>query len=208
MGAVLRPLIDPRSYRGLIFLLTAILLAPVWFGLLLAGWLAVGLLAVTPLVVPVLAAFRALTWLAARLEALLARELLGLETQVPQPSFGTKGYWGRLRMLADPRFWTQQAYLLLRMILSSTLALAVASALAASVWLLALPSYYRFLDGAEAFGWHVRTLPQALALVPAGLVGLVLSGWLVSACNALWSPLPGLLLSGSPPEKVSGRPIA
>jgi signal transduction histidine kinase len=205
--AVLRPLIDPRSYRGLVFLLTAILLAPAWFGLLLGGWLAVGLLAVTPLVVPALAALRALTWLSARLEALLARELLGVEAEVPQPSFGVTGYWGRLKILADPTLWAQQAYLFLRMLVSSALALAVGTALGVAGGLLGMPFYYRFTDEV-VFGLHVRTLPLALALAPAGLVALVLCGWLVRACNELWSPVPRLLLGGALPEEASGRPIA
>ncbi|MGZ4461681.1 MAG: histidine kinase [Gaiellaceae bacterium] len=204
---MLRPLLDPRSYRGLVFLLSALALAPLWFALLLSGWLVIGLLAITPLVVPALAALRALTWLGARLEALLARELLGSEARVPEPSFGSKGYWGRLRILGDPQFWTQQAYLLLRTTLSWALAIAVGSALAAAAGLAAAPLYYRYDDNA-VFGLHVHTLPLALALVPTGLAALVLSGWLVWGCNALWAPLPQALLGGGAAAEQPGHPIA
>jgi signal transduction histidine kinase len=208
VAAALRPLADPRTYRGLVFLLSALVLAPLWLALLLAGWLAVGLMAVTPLVVPALVALRALTWLGARLEALLARELLGVEARVPPPSFGAEGYWGRLRILGDPRLWTQQAYLLLRMLLSSTLALAAGSALSAAAWMIAVPFSYRLYEDAEAFGWHIRSFPEALPLLPAGLVALVLCGWLVRACNALWAPLPGALLGGGPASEDARPPVA
>ena len=47
-----------RTFNELIFLVSGAAAAAAWFGLLLAGWLTAALLAVTPLLVPVLVAFR------------------------------------------------------------------------------------------------------------------------------------------------------
>ena len=64
---IFRPLFERRTYRELLFLASGLALSGVWLGLLLAGWISAGVLAVTPLLVPVLIGFRALTWAGARL---------------------------------------------------------------------------------------------------------------------------------------------
>ncbi len=184
---MLTPLVERRTYRELCFLLSGAPFAAAWFGLLLAGWLGTGLLAVTPLVVPMLFLFRTGTWLAALAEAATARELLGVDVQVQRPLGSTaRGYWGRLRAdLSDASFWTQQAYLALRTTLGFGLAVGLAAFVAASVWLVALPVTYRFVNE-DAFGRHVDSLGVAFAFVPAGIAGLLVTPWLVRALAAPW----------------------
>ncbi len=192
--AVFRPLVERRTYRELVYLLSAAPLAAAWFSLLLAGWLATSLLAVTPLVVPVLIVFRWATWLAATAEAAIARSLLGVDIHVPPLRGGAPGYWGRLRAgLSDASFWTQQTYLAARMLVGGALAVGVVSLLGASLQLIALPFTYRFVNE-DLYTWHIRTLPVALALVPAGIAGVVLTAWIVRALAAAWSRMVKILL--------------
>ena len=139
-------------------------------------------LAVTPLLVPVLIGFRGLTWAGARLEAALAGSLLGVEVQPPPLRAGAAGYWGRIRgILGEAAFWRQQVYLVLRMVLGFAdgdrrrrRARRVARA--------ASRCRSRTASSHPNFGsWHVDTLPRALLFVPAGLVGLAsCSAWLVA----------------------------
>jgi signal transduction histidine kinase len=203
VGGVFRPLVERRTYRELLFLLSAAPLAAAWFGLLLAGWLATLLLAVTPLVVPVLVVFRRATWLAAVAEAAVARELLGLDVRVPAP-VGGRGYWGRLRAgLSDPSFWTQQAYLFLRMLVGGALAVGVSSLVGGSVWLIGAPLTYRFVNE-DVFGRHVHTLPAALAFVLVGCVGVLLSAYVVRALASGWARVARVLLV----ERPTGQRVA
>jgi signal transduction histidine kinase len=200
---IFAPLVQRRTYRELVFLLAGAPLAAAWFGLLLAGWLAVGLLAVTPLVVPVLVLFRWATWLAAEAEAAVARGLLGVDVRVPRPARAGRGYWGRIRAgLSDPTFWAQQLYLVLRTTLGFGVAVAVASFAGASLWLAALPATYRWVDE-DVFGVHVHALGTAFAFVPVGLAGIVASAWLVRGLAAMWARFARMLAEPFAPRGPS-----
>ncbi|HUJ55483.1 MAG TPA: sensor domain-containing protein [Gaiellaceae bacterium] len=190
---VFRPLVERRTYRELLFLLSGAPLAAAWFGLLLAGWLAVGLLAVTPLVVPALVAFRWATWLAAAAEAAVARGLLGVDVRLSRPRPAGRGYWGRIRAgLADPTFWAQQLYLVLRTTLGFGIAVGLASVVGVSLQLVVLPVTYSHFHE-DVLGLHVQTGGTAFALVPLGLVGVVASAWLVRGLAAMWARLARML---------------
>jgi hypothetical protein len=80
-----------RTFHEFIYLLSGLVAAAVWFALLLVGWLAVVLSAVTPVVVPVLIAFRWATRGLAVGEAALARELLGVDARVAPGPRGPPG---------------------------------------------------------------------------------------------------------------------
>jgi signal transduction histidine kinase len=203
-GAFLGPLVAKRTYRRLAFLLSAVPLAPLWFGLLLGGWLLAGLTAVLPLLVPVLIGFRTLTWLAAGVEAALARALLDVDVQAARPLPGQKGYWGRIRgTLADPGLWKQQTYLFVRMLVGGALAIGIATALAVALGLLATPIAYRF-DDQEIGSWHVDTLSRAFLLFAGGVLALLVWPQLVRVFAAPWPSLVRGLVDdpvgrGSPP---------
>lgn len=194
MSAVIRPFGERRTYRELLYLLAGGPLSGVWFGLLLAGWLAAVILAVTPLLVPVLLVFRAASRLAARTEAGLALKLLDVDVRVRAREPLRAGYWGLIRgALGDPRFWKQQVYLAVRTVAGFGTAVATVSAVGAGVGLLVAPITYRWSD--QSFGsWHVDTLPRALLLVPAGAVALVVSAHLVHPVAVVWARLTRGLL--------------
>ncbi len=188
-----------RAFRELAFHASGLVLSAAWFCLLLTGWLVTVLLAVTPLVMPVLVGFRAATRFAAALERELAHRLLGIEIPAPAPRIERTGFWTRAgNVLTDPRFWKEQAYLLQRMVLGFGLGVGLVTWLAASLGLLFAPTYYWTGGALDLGSWEADTLPRALLLVPIGAVGLILWPYLVClsttvethAARRLLGPLP------------------
>src|SRR5690348_11040996 len=111
---IFRPLFTSDTYKSLLFLLAAPLIAAIALGVLIAGWAASSALIVTPLVVAALVGFRGAVGLLACGDAGLGRALLGVDVR-PRIGSGGNGYWGRAKAVAaDRSFWKQQAYLLLR----------------------------------------------------------------------------------------------
>ena len=176
------------------YLITGVAAATAWFGLLLAGWLTALLLAVTPLVVPVLIAFRWATRGLAVAEAGLARGLLGADVRVRRPAATEQGYLARIRgILSDGDFWRQQGYGVVRMLGGFAAGVAAAGAVGSSLFLVGLPIYYRWVDT-----WQVDSLGRAFAAVPVGLAALAVSVLLVHGLARIWARLaPALLGSGA-----------
>ena len=196
----LRPLADEQTYRTLLFLLPALPLGAVGFLVLIAGWTLTVCLAITPAVVPVLIGFRAVVGFLALAESRLARGLLGAAAGPAVTGSGGRNFWRRGgNVLADPAFWKQQVYLLLRFPLGWMLAIGQFALLATACGAIALPIYYRWSDLQVANGWPVDTLPRALLFVPAGLALLVLGVWLVGLLERLWRALATAFLRGEAP---------
>src|SRR5581483_9816714 len=198
-----RPLVSSRTYRSLAFLAAAVPVAAVTLGLMVAGWTSAGVLAITPLVVPVLIAFRGAIGLLACADGMLAGVLLGVEV-TPRISSGGHGFWGRGKaVLADGAFWRQQAYLLLRMVAGFGFAVGVLSLVAASAGWAVLPLWYRWAD--LSFGsWDVDSFARSLVFVPAGIAGLVVAGWLAQLLGAVSAWLARVLPAGG----AGGRAFA
>jgi signal transduction histidine kinase len=171
--------------RTLLFLLASIPLAALSLGVLIAGWVAVSVLAITPLGVPALVGFRAAVGGVARLDAEIANRLLGTALRPPRRLPGPRGFWqSGLNVLRDAAFWRQQAHLLLSVSLGFGVAVGEWSLLAASLGSLTLPIWYRW--SAPEFGrWHVDTLGRGLLGVPVGILGLVIAFALLRLIAAL-----------------------
>ncbi|HZO61403.1 MAG TPA: sensor domain-containing protein [Gaiellaceae bacterium] len=182
--APVHPLFRARTYRELLFLAIGIPFAALVFALFVAGWTSIGLLVVTPLIVPVLLGYRGLVGVLSRWDAALARSLLGVSADPPAWSEG-RGFWGRAKaVLGDSTFWRQQLYLLLRMVVGFGLGIGELSLIGGSFAWITQPIWYRWAE--NGFGsWRVDTLGRALLFVPAGLVGLVVAGWLARGLGAL-----------------------
>jgi len=190
-----------RTFNELVYLLSGLVAAAVWFGLLLAGWLLTALSALTPLVVPVLIAFRWATHGLAAGEAALARELLGVDTRVGQAPSGGRGYLNRIRgVLGDAVFWRQQSFGAIRMLAGFASGLAAAIAVGSSLYLVSLPLTYRWVDQ-----WQVHTLGRALAAVPVGVVALAVSVLLVHALARAWARMTPALLGTAAPRSTPRR---
>lgn len=180
---VLCPLFQARTYRALLFLAAGIPVAALVLGAVIAGWTTIAVLAITPLVVPVLLGYRGVVGLLAHGDARLAHSLLDTEVTPPISSAG-RGFWGRLKgVFLDPNFWRQQAYLLLRMTLGFALAVAELTLIGSAIGWITLPIWYRW--SAPDYGsWEVDTLGRALLHVPVGIVALVAAAWLARVFGA------------------------
>ena len=205
----LATLTDRRTYRALVYVLTAVAVAPLAFALLLAGWLAALLLSVTPASVPALLAFRtAVRWLALA-EAWLARELLGSEARPAPAARRRSGFWGAGRsVLADPAFWRNQLFLAYRTTAGAAVAIGLVSAFALAGGLVALPLYYGHAHNDFGF-WKVDTLLDALACVPLGIAvfaaALLLLRPIASVSRAIASGLLGGAVVFEAPDRSAAR---
>ncbi len=199
-------LVRARTYRTLLFLAAAVPVGALALGVLIAGWTAGPLLAITPLVVPVLLAFRMAVGLVARTDAGLARGLLGVDPRVSVNS-GGRGFWGRGKaVLADPAFWKQQAYLLLRMTLGFATAVGELALIGGSVFWILEPILYRWTDQ-NIGSWHIDTLGRAFVVFPGGLVGLGVALALVRPLGRLWAWLAETLLDETPSRAADARRV-
>ena len=198
IAAPIRPLVEARTYGALAFTAAGIPLAAVVLGVLIAGWTSIVVLAITPLVVPLLIGYRGAVGLLARADASLARSLLDADVGPPLSSAG-RGFWGRAKaVFLDPAFWRQQGYLLLRMTVGFAAGVAELSLIAAAVGWITMPIWYRWTDNSYG-SWHVDTLGRAFLFVPAGIVALVAAGWLARGLGAMWSSLVRSLLAPKAP---------
>jgi signal transduction histidine kinase len=168
--------VTKRTLKTLLFLLAAVPLGGIGLAALIAGWVLVATLAITPLVVPALVAFRVGVGGVTRLDAELANALLGTSAQPPVTSPGPGGFWrSGLNVLRDAAFWRQQAYLLVRLSVGFVIAVAEWSLVAASLGLVAMPIWYRWPNVQVLDGWHVNTLGRAFLCVPVGIAGLAVA---------------------------------
>jgi signal transduction histidine kinase len=160
--------------RTLVFLLAAVPVGALALAVLIAGWVSVTVLAITPLVIPALVGFRAAIGWTARIDGEIANRLLGTSVRPPVRSPGPAGFWrSGLNVLSDGGFWRQQAYLFVRLTLGFAVAVAEWSLLAVSLGALTLPIWYRW-SAPELGSRHIDTLGSALLGVPAGIIGLVI----------------------------------
>jgi signal transduction histidine kinase len=181
-----------KRARTFVFLLTAAPFAAFDGAVLLAGWIVVGCLAITPLVVPALIGFRAAVGALARVEAWLANSLLGTDVH-PAQAPRAPGFWGRAGgILRDRSFWREQIYLLQRCLLGFVLAVGIAALFGAGLGAIATPIDYRWTTP-DIGDWHVRSFGQALLWLPPGLLVLALAVALLGPLGGLWQKLASLL---------------
>jgi signal transduction histidine kinase len=199
MELILRTLVDPATYRRLVYLVSALVLGPVWFTALVTGWsLALGLV-ITPLVIPVLIVLAFMTRGFAAVEAELARSLLDVDAAAPGGDPAQPGFWRWFRAQFGGGFWRAQAYLMLRWVAGFPVALIVVTVLGAGLSLLFAPAWVPFVPhGAQLGLWRPHTFWQSLALVPLGIL-ITPIGVLIAKPLALpFRPIAAGLLSAQP----------
>jgi signal transduction histidine kinase len=171
--------------RTVLYLVAGIPLAAVGLALLIAGWTLVAVLAITPLLSPVLVGYRYAVGGLARVHAAAANELLGAEVRPRLSSPGPRGYWrSAANVLRDPAFWKQQVYLIVQLTLGWALAVGELSLLASSLGAISYPIWYRWAHSSIG-SWHADTIGKALLAVPVGVAALVVA-------LAVLRPLAGL----------------
>jgi len=175
-----------NAIRSLAYLASALVTGPLGFALLLAGWLSVGLLALTPLSAPALLAFRFGVGALAGLEARLAR-LVGVDVGPQRRTSGGAGYWGRGKaVLGDRRFWRQHGMVLARTFVGWPLAVAAVSLVASGVYFVFLPIYYRWVDF-HIGSFDVDTIGRAALSIPVGIAGTAVALGLVHLAARGWA---------------------
>jgi signal transduction histidine kinase len=201
---LLTPFARSQTYRTLLFLVMAVPVAAVTLGLFIAGWTSIAVLAITPLVIFLLVGFRGAVGLVARADAVMARNLLGVDVTPPFSS-GGRWFWGKGKaVLADPSFWKQQAYLAIRMVGGFAVAVGIVSLIGGALQAITYPIWYRW-SSADIGAWHADTFAASLVFLAGGIVALLvgvhligplgrLSGWLVT----------GLLAPAAPREAATG----
>src|SRR4051794_5992496 len=162
---------DPRTWRALLFHGSSLATGIGAIALLVTGWTAAGVFAITPLIVPVLVGFGWSVHLLGRAEAWLARELVGARAARAGDPPRMVGFWRSAgAVLTDRGFWTRQAYLVLRVVVGWPLAFLELALLGAAAECIAAPVYYRWIpqdtgrNGLNLVLWQADTLPKALAL--------------------------------------------
>jgi signal transduction histidine kinase len=207
MELTLRTLADPATYRRLVYLVSALVLGPVWFTALVTGWsLALGL-AITPFVIPVLLVLAFMTRGFAAVEAELARSLLDVDAQAPmQAARSQRGFWAWFRAQFRGDFWRAQAYLMLRWIAGFPVALIVVTVLGAGLSLLFAPLWVPFVHGGAQLGlWHPHTVWQSLALVPLGILILPIGVLIARPLAFPFRPIAAGLLTAEPEPVATGQ---
>jgi signal transduction histidine kinase len=195
MSRLLRPLVSGQTYRSLAYYVAQLGLGVIGFALLLAGWPITLLLAITPLVVPLLIGLRAAVGLLAQAQGYLAREQLGVRVR-PRATTPGIGFWSRgFNVLKDPAFWKQQAHLLL----AWPMALIPLTLLFWALELITLPVWYRWADSNDVLGFlDIDTFAEALPVAGVGVVLLVAAAHFLGHYTRLSRWLASRLLSGAP----------
>ena len=183
--SVLRPLVTARGYTALTHNLLGLPLGVAYFTWLVTG-LATGLgLAITLLGIPILTLVFATVRPLLAVERGLSNALLG--TEIPASALAPKGEgtWDRLKAYwTDSATWRGIAYLLARFpVGTATFTVAVAT-YASALYLIAAPVVAPF-DTIDLGFWQPDSVLDGLALVPAGLLLLVASGWISEGMAAM-----------------------
>jgi len=174
-------LLDPQSYRNALYLLLSFPLGLVYFVVLTVGFsLGVGLAVIViglPIILAVLVGARVL----AEFERTLANALLG--TEIRQPA--TLPEWNDLRgfvegLLRSRATWMGLAFLFVKLWIGIAGFTLVVTGAALGGALLTAPLTYT--AGAIQLGpWVVDTLPEAVLVMPLGIVVVLVAVNLVNA---------------------------
>jgi len=198
LDSVLGPLGESRTYKGIAYMATPLVLAGLWLALLITIWTLTAVVAITPLVVPALMSVGWTIRGGAAIEAALSRWLLGARIDLPKPR-AAKGFWARgWAVVSDPAFWKAQAFLIFRMTAGFGLAIAVVVVVSVGIGFAFAPAWYWSVkDGLDVGLFHVDTLPEALLLVPVGIAGLIAAAHLLRPITLVSRSLSEVLLSES-----------
>jgi signal transduction histidine kinase len=194
MSRLLTPVVSADTYRALAFQIGGLALGIVGFTVLIAGWAVTLSVCYTPLVVPLLLGLRWSVGLLARGQSVLARRLLGVETNPPLHATGPT-FWRRvLNIVVDRAFWRQQAHL----VLSWPIALVPLCLISFALQLLTAPIWYRWADGDVFWRDAVDTFGETLPFAAAGLALLVVGVHVLGLVTSLSRRLVVRLLGDAP----------
>jgi hypothetical protein len=182
--SLVEPLVTTRAYRALTHHLLGLPLGTAYFTWLVSG-LALGLgLAVTLIGIPILTLVLASVRPLLAGERALANHLL--DAHVPNAALAPNGdgWWGRFKAYwTDSASWRGMAYLLARFPIGIATFTVAVTAYAVALGLIAAPLLAP-LGALELGCWDPSTVPEGLALLPLGVVTLILAAWISEAMAA------------------------
>lgn len=159
--------------------------------------------------VPILIGTALAWWAFAAFERTQADFLLGTEIgHAPRPWRTAHGAWGRIKALfGSASIWKDLAFLFLKFPLGVATFVLLTVGGSVPLWLATAPLHYRFdstydaalgrsVPGMSLGIWTVDTLPEALLLVPVGLLLFFVALHLLNALAHIWRMLVTLLLEG------------
>jgi hypothetical protein len=173
-----------QTWKNMAYLALAFPLGLFYFVFLVVG-LALGIgLVIIWVGLPILAVVVLAWWAFAGFERLQAEYLLGVRTAGRlAPWEGVDSWWQRVkRHLGDAGTWKDLSFLFVKFPLGVVSFVIVTLVVGVPAALISAPLYYRYVDwttngvyrhGINMGAWHVDTLPEALLLVPIGLVVLI-----------------------------------
>jgi len=183
--AVLRPLITSRGWTAVTHHLLGLPLGIAYFTWLVTGVSVGAGLAITLVGIPILTLVLASVRPLLAAERTLSNALLG--TAIPGAGLAPRGegWLGRLKAYwTDSTTWRGVAYLLTRFPVGTLTFSATTAVFSAALYLIAAPIVAPF-DAIELGIWEPNTWYEGLALVPVGLILLVVSGWISEAMAAM-----------------------
>jgi DNA-binding CsgD family transcriptional regulator len=213
LGRVLGPVVHYRTYLRAAHLLLLFPLGIAYFTVLVTGFAVGGALIWTLAGPLVLIPLLFLTRWAGDSEAWLVRRVARIELRRP-PTRLERGLSARQQIwtrLIDPSTWTGIVYLFLQFAVGTAVFVALVALYAGCAAFIATPIIVAFSDSHVDLGsWTLDSIPEALLLVPLGLLGLVLTTHVVLAASALHAAWARLMLGSrarSLPADVEARPL-
>jgi len=207
-----------QTWKNMAYLALAFPLGLFYLVFLVVG-LALGIgLVIIWVGLPILAVVVLAWWAFASFERLQAEHLLGVRTAGRlAPWEGGESWWQRVkRHLGDAGTWKDLAFLFVKFPLGVVSLVIVVLVVGVPAALISAPLYYRYAEwttnamqhhGINVGAWHIDTLPEALVLVPIGLVILILGLHLANAFARFSGILAAALLDESraalPPQAAA-----
>jgi hypothetical protein len=175
--SLVEPLVTTRAYRALTHHLLGLPLGTVYFTWLVTG-LALGLgLAVTLIGIPILTLVLASVRPLLAGERALANSLLDADVPAAPLAPGGDGLWGRFKAYwTDSASWRGMAYLFARFPIGIATFTVAVTAYAVALGLIAAPLLAP-LGGLDLGFWDPSTVAEGLALMPLGLLALLVAAW-------------------------------
>jgi hypothetical protein len=178
-----------ETYLRLTYLFGSVVLGPIYFVVLTIGLLTAAGLSLTVFGVPLGIALILATRYVAEFERVQARRLLGMDVEVPRDTrIDGDGLWAwtRIRLVASST-WKGIGFLYGRFGFGLLVTVVVVAPLALGLVFVAAPILYLATDVELALaGVGLSSLPATLAVVPVGVVLVVLAVTLGVFTTRLW----------------------
>jgi hypothetical protein len=193
-------LTDYRTYTGMLYSLLSLPLGVIYFTVLVTGFVMGGVLSFMLIGIPVLLMMLVASRVAARMDALTARLMVGADI----PAFGESlqypgDVWQQARsVFTDRRNWQSVLYLCLKFPVGiASFVVTIITLVMAILPFIALLQYDNPAASMQVLGMSVDTLPEALLTFPIGAALFLVGVGGVQLFNMVWRALAESLVQPS-----------